>query len=275
MLKVLLVNDTRKQVGRLRESLIHAGCEVVEEVSRAMQIPVMVKALSPDLVIIDTESPSRDVLEQICVVSQGSPRPVVMVSNDGQVDAVKAAISAGVSAYVVEGIDEGRLAAVLTVAQARFEGSEWPADPAEFAFEWLGLVALADPLRAGVREAVQECREAGIRVLMLTGDHPVTARAIAAQAGIEGDAVHARVTPERKLELVTSLVARGEVVAMTGDGVNDAPALKAAHIGVAMGARGTDVAREAAALRAPVGARVQALPGLARLLPDAAAIAAV
>jgi response regulator NasT len=124
MLKVLLVNDTRKQVGRLRESLIHAGCEVVEEVSRAMQIPVMVKALSPDLVIIDTESPSRDVLEQICVVSQGSPRPVVMVSNDGQVDAVKAAISAGVSAYVVEGIDEGRLAAVLTVAQARFEADQ-------------------------------------------------------------------------------------------------------------------------------------------------------
>jgi magnesium-transporting ATPase (P-type) len=99
---------------------------------------------------------------------------------------------------------------VLAVARARFEDEAWPADPAEFAFEWLGLVALADALRAGVREAVQECREAGIRVLMLTGDHPVTARAIAAQAGIEGDAVHARVTPERKLELVTSLVARGE-----------------------------------------------------------------
>lgn len=124
MLKVLLVNDTRKQVGKLRESLIQAGCEVVEEVSQALQIPGRVEALAPDVVIIDTESPSRDVLEQICVVSQDAPRPIVMVSDDGQPAAIKAAISAGVSAYVVEGIDEGRLAAVLTVAQARFEADQ-------------------------------------------------------------------------------------------------------------------------------------------------------
>lgn len=124
MLKVLLVNDTRKQVGKLRESLIQAGCEVVEEVSQALQIPVKVEALCPDVVIIDTESPSRDVLEQICVVSQDAPRPIVMVSDDGQAAAIKAAISAGVSAYVVEGIDEGRLASVLTVAQARFEADQ-------------------------------------------------------------------------------------------------------------------------------------------------------
>ncbi|MFP5431427.1 MAG: ANTAR domain-containing response regulator [Gammaproteobacteria bacterium] len=124
MLKVLLVNDTRKQVGKLRESLIQAGCEVVEEVSQALQIPGKVEALAPDVVIIDTESPSRDVLEQICVVSQDAPRPIVMVSDDGQPAAIKAAISAGVSAYVVEGIDEGRLAAVLTVAQARFEADQ-------------------------------------------------------------------------------------------------------------------------------------------------------
>lgn len=124
MLKVLLINDTRKQVGKLRESLIQAGCEVVEEVSQALQIPGKVEALAPDVVIIDTESPSRDVLEQICVVSQDAPRPIVMVSDDGQPAAIKAAISAGVSAYVVEGIDEGRLAAVLTVAQARFEADQ-------------------------------------------------------------------------------------------------------------------------------------------------------
>lgn len=124
MLKVLLINDTRKQVGKLRESLIQAGCEVVEEVSQALQIPGKVDALAPDVVIIDTESPSRDVLEQICVVSQDAPRPIVMVSDDGQPAAIKAAISAGVSAYVVEGIDEGRLAAVLTVAQARFEADQ-------------------------------------------------------------------------------------------------------------------------------------------------------
>lgn len=124
MLKVLLINDSRKQVGKLRESLIQAGCEVVEEVSQALQIPGKVDALAPDVVIIDTESPSRDVLEQICVVSQDAPRPIVMVSDDGQPAAIKAAISAGVSAYVVEGIDEGRLAAVLTVAQARFEADQ-------------------------------------------------------------------------------------------------------------------------------------------------------
>lgn len=124
MLKVLLVNDTRKQVGRLRESLIAAGCDVVEEVSQALLIPRQVAALRPDVVIIDTESPSRDVLEQICVVSQDDPRPIVMVSDDGQPAAIKAAISAGVSAYVVEGIDEGRLTAVLTVAQARFEADQ-------------------------------------------------------------------------------------------------------------------------------------------------------
>lgn len=98
MLKVLLINDTRKQVGKLRESLIQAGCEVVEEVSQALQIPGKVEALAPDVVIIDTESPSRDVLEQICVVSQDAPRPIVMVSDDGQPAAIKAAISAGVSA---------------------------------------------------------------------------------------------------------------------------------------------------------------------------------
>jgi P-type Ca2+ transporter type 2C len=126
-------------------------------------------------------------------------------------------------------------------------------------------------LRPGVPEAVAACRRAGIGVAMITGDHPVTALAIARQAGIEtgnvltgaemaelddgalraavaGTRVFARVMPEQKLRLVQAFTANGEVVAMTGDGVNDAPSLKAAHIGVAMGGRGTDVAREAASL---------------------------
>jgi response regulator NasT len=127
MLKVLLVNDTTKQVGRLRTALMQAGCEVVEEVSSAFMIPKRVESLQPDVVIIDTDSPSRDVLEQIVVVSQlgiGSARPVVMVSNDTQPKAIRAAIKAGVAAYVVEGVDEGRLAAVLEVAQARFEADQ-------------------------------------------------------------------------------------------------------------------------------------------------------
>lgn len=121
MLKVLLVNDTHKQVGRLRDSLILAGFEVVDEVSSALMIPRKVASLQPDIVMIDTDSPSRDVLEQVVIVSQNEPRPIVMVSDDGQPSAIRAAIRAGVSAYVVEGIDAGRLEAVLAVAQARFE----------------------------------------------------------------------------------------------------------------------------------------------------------
>lgn len=121
MLRVLLVNDTNKQVGRLRAALIQAGCDVVEEVTSALMIPRKVADLKADVVIIDTESPSRDVLEQICVVSQDEPRPIVMVSEDTQPAAIKAAIKAGVSAYVVEDIDSSRLSAVLDVAQARFE----------------------------------------------------------------------------------------------------------------------------------------------------------
>ena len=121
MLRVLLVNDTPKQVGRLRTALVLAGCEVVEEVTSALMIPRRVADLKADVVIIDTESPSRDVLEQICVVTQDEPRPIVMVSEDKQPAAIKAAIKAGVSAYVVEDIDQHRLGAVLEVAQARFE----------------------------------------------------------------------------------------------------------------------------------------------------------
>jgi Ca2+-transporting ATPase len=145
-------------------------------------------------------------------------------------------------------------------------------DQHDFAFEFLGLVGLEDPIRPEVPAAIAECHAAGIRVVMITGDHRATALAIARQAGLAADAVpitgaeldamdedelqarlsdadiFCRVQPAQKLRLVQALRARGDVVAMTGDGVNDAPALKAADIGVAMGSRGTDVAREAAAL---------------------------
>jgi response regulator NasT len=124
MLKILLVNDTNKQVGRLRAALMQAGFDVVEEVSSAFMIPRRVASLQPDVVMIDTESPSRDVLEQIVIVSQDEPRPIVMVSDDGQPAAIRAAIRAGVSAYVVEGIDVAKLESVLAVAQARFEADQ-------------------------------------------------------------------------------------------------------------------------------------------------------
>jgi Ca2+-transporting ATPase len=112
---------------------------------------------------------------------------------------------------------------------------------------WLGLVGLLDPPRHDVRAAIAACRRAGIRVVMLTGDQPATARTIARAVGIaEDEPIFARVSPEQKLALIEEYQRRGHIVAMTGDGVNDAPALKKADIGVAMGLRGTEVARQAA-----------------------------
>ncbi len=161
---------------------------------------------------------------------------------------------------------------VLGVAKARHRADiNLPAIQHDFDFEFVGLVGLADPLRAEVPEAVALCHQAGIRVVMITGDYSRTARAIAKEAGINSATVFtgtdfeesdpaalakgireinifARVTPRQKLAIVEALKSGGEIVAMTGDGVNDAPALKAAHIGIAMGKRGTDVAREAASL---------------------------
>jgi Ca2+-transporting ATPase len=161
---------------------------------------------------------------------------------------------------------------VLGVAHSGLPLSALPDEQSDLQLEYLGLVAFEDPVRADVPAAVAECRSAGIRVVMITGDYPLTAQSIARQAGLDrhgtvltGDElerlsvdeltariahidVFARVVPEQKLRIVTALKRCGEIVAMTGDGVNDAPALKAAHIGIAMGGRGTDVAREAAAL---------------------------
>lgn len=160
---------------------------------------------------------------------------------------------------------------VLAVARTQ-RRTTLPAVHSELRTTLLGLIAFEDPLREEVPSAVAECTAAGIRVVMITGDSPLTARSIAAQAGIARDAgvitgielaslsdpeldarisgcsVFARVVPEQKLRIVESFKRRGEIVAMTGDGVNDAPALRAAQIGIAMGGRGTDVAREAAAL---------------------------
>jgi Ca2+-transporting ATPase len=159
---------------------------------------------------------------------------------------------------------------VLAVAEATAEGIP-PDSPRAFDFHLLGLTGLADPLRSAVPAAVAECRAAGIRVVMITGDYAVTARAIAGQAGLEAGLVmdgatmarmdddelqeavrhvdvFARIVPAQKLRIVRALKAGGQVVSMTGDGVNDAPSLKAADIGIAMGERGTDVAREAASI---------------------------
>jgi Ca2+-transporting ATPase len=161
---------------------------------------------------------------------------------------------------------------VLAVAEAQFRPEKLPMEQHDFAFEFLGLIGLIDPVRPTVQQAVQECYDAGIRVIMITGDYPGTARSVAEYIGlaprdeiitgpelekiddralqerIKTACIFARTVPEQKLRIVKALKANGEVVAMTGDGVNDAPAMKAADIGVAMGKRGTDVAREASSL---------------------------
>ena len=197
------------------------------------------------------------------VAAKGAPEAIAALCG-ASVDEL-AALKASVDIMADEGLR------VLGVARARVSGKDLPDDPHGFSFEYLGLVGLADPLRASVRDAVTECRSAGIRVVMITGDYPKTAGAIARQAGLDSrqimtgeelqsyaDAelaehvrtttVFARIMPEQKLRIVNALKADGEIVAMTGDGVNDAPSLKAAHIGIAMGGRGTDVAREASSM---------------------------
>jgi len=163
---------------------------------------------------------------------------------------------------------------VLGVARAKLTSGkalQWPERQHDIEYSFVGLLGLQDPLRPDVKDAIEQCHAAGIRVVMVTGDHAHTALSIARELGLPAaqvltgseldelsDAalrarlhevqVFARIVPQQKLRLVEAFKANGEIVAMTGDGVNDAPALKSAHIGVAMGKRGTDVAREAAGL---------------------------
>lgn len=160
---------------------------------------------------------------------------------------------------------------VLGVSKGTWEQSKLPERPEEMEFQFLGLIAFLDPPEAHIKEVIQSFIDAGVRVKMITGDYLETAQAVADQVGIRalpsltGDQMHAlnavqlaqqvkntdlfaRIYPEAKLRIVQSLIENGEVVAMTGDGVNDAPALKAAHIGIAMGRRGTEVAKAAAGL---------------------------
>ncbi len=197
------------------------------------------------------------------IAAKGAPEAIADLCHLD--DPTRAAMLKAVDAMAARGLR------VLGVAEAGFAGKDLPLDQHDFNYRYLGLVGLADPLRASVPAAVAQCKSAGIRVIMITGDYPATALAIAKDAGIGGDTVidgaaltamsdaalatalqtatvFARIQPEQKLRIVKALQAKGAIVAMTGDGVNDAPSLKAADIGVAMGGRGTDVAREAASI---------------------------
>ncbi|MGU7770560.1 ANTAR domain-containing response regulator [Burkholderia sp. MR1-5-21] len=119
-LRVLLVTDTQKPIGDLRDALARLGYEMLNEVATPARLPAVVEAQRPDVVIIDTESPSRDTLEQLAVMNATAPRPVLMFSHDADQTLIRAAVGAGVSAYLVEGLSAERLAPILEVALARF-----------------------------------------------------------------------------------------------------------------------------------------------------------
>jgi Ca2+-transporting ATPase len=197
------------------------------------------------------------------IMAKGAPEAIAKLCH--LKPAARTTMMEAVNAMAMRGVR------VLAVATATAPDRHWAGSQADYHYKLTGLVGLADPLRPTVPAAVAECRSAGIRLVMITGDHAATARSIATQAGIaDGDVltgddltalndadlaerlktvtVFARIMPEQKLRIVEAFKAAGEIVAMTGDGVNDAPSLKAAHIGIAMGERGTDVAREASAI---------------------------
>ena len=202
--------------------------------------------------------------EEYIIAAKGAPEAIADLCHFD--DKKSKTLSIHVQAMAREGLR------VLGVAKASFKKAELPNAQHDFVFTFLGLVGFADPVRPNVAGAVKECYNAGIRVVMITGDYPLTAQNIGRQIGLsspenfitgsELDAmsdeelkvriknvnIFARVVPEQKLRIVNAFKANGEVVAMTGDGVNDAPALKSANIGIAMGGRGTDVARESASI---------------------------
>jgi len=218
--------------------------------------------LSPDLMAISRAWVRAD--GNFEIASKGAPEAILSLC----------AADASTMSRVLDDVRQlaERGLRVLAVASGSADQGALPDDPRAFKLQFEGLIAFVDPLRASAAAAVAKARAAGLTVMMITGDYPSTALAIAAEAGIDVgggslagpqiDAlddsalaaamrkvrVYARIRPEQKLRLVQALKIDHEVVAMTGDGVNDAPALKAAHIGLAMGGRGTDVAREAAGI---------------------------
>ena len=202
--------------------------------------------------------------EEVVVAAKGSPESILAISLGSEDE--KAAIRQKIEEFARQGLR------VIAVGEQRVTQETIPETITDCTLTFLGLVGLVDPPRAGVKKEIARCQKAGIKVVMITGDNGVTAQAIAKQVGINGathyltgqeidrmtqeeleekvrdSTVFSRVTPEHKMKIIQAFKANGEVVAMTGDGVNDAPALKYADVGIAMGQRGSEVSREAADL---------------------------
>jgi Ca2+-transporting ATPase len=219
--------------------------------------------LSKNLLALSNVWESKDKKEHV-IAAKGSPEAIIDLCHLDYVQ--KKELLSSVQMMADNGLR------VLGVARSIFQEESLPETQHDFSFEFIGLLGFTDPVRPSVPAAVSECYTAGMRVIMITGDFPGTARHIAGQIGLKNldriitgpeltqmsmaelqekikvTNIFARVVPEQKLAIVNALKANGEVVAMTGDGVNDAPALKSSHIGIAMGERGTDVARESSSI---------------------------
>ena len=216
---------------------------------------------------------TRELLAMSCVWTAADDRKEFVVATKGAPEAVMdlCHLGSGQAAAIRRDINAMAAKGLRVLGVARTRAQALPIIQHDFPFEFVGLIGFMDPIRGKVPAAIRLCQSAGIRIVMMTGDYPITAQHIGQQIGLSqgrimtGDelehmseqvlqsalpsiSIFARVVPEQKLKIIQSLQACGEVVAMTGDGVNDAQALKAANIGIAMGLRGTDVAREAADL---------------------------
>ncbi|MGB8491227.1 MAG: cation-translocating P-type ATPase, partial [Bacteroidales bacterium] len=219
--------------------------------------------LSKDLLAMSRVFSNTGTKEQVIAV-KGSPEAIFDLCHlsNKKIDEFEKAVTQMAS----EGLR------VLGVARSTLDTGELPLLQHDFDLEFVGLIGLSDPIRRNVPDAVKQCYNAGIRIIMITGDYPVTAINIGKEIGIRNPErfisgpelnemsedelcerirevnIFARVVPEQKLKIVNALKKNKEIVAMTGDGINDAPALKASNIGIAMGEKGTDVAREASSL---------------------------
>ena len=249
----------------MEKAIINIGDQFLQNSEHIHVDWVMEKeyALSKELLAMSRVFSNTGTKEQV-IATKGAPEAIFDLCHldEKSIEKYEKAVSAMASTGL----------RVLGVARAKIIQGELPAIQHDFDFEFLGLIGLSDPIRENVPLAVAECYKAGIRVIMITGDYPVTATNIGREIGIKNPElfitgseleqlsedelckrisnvnIFARVVPEQKLKIVNALKKNNEIVAMTGDGVNDAPALKAANIGIAMGEKGTDVAREASSL---------------------------